>query len=351
MADWRRPGLTAEQKREIARSTGWWRRPAGPCRRRVVARRGYCRQPNGKRSRAAWRRASRCARSPPAPAEPPRRSAGRSPGTVAATCTARPRRPKRCKLATSPALRELVAAKLALDWSPQQISGWLARTHPGEQARQVSTETIYRSLFVQARGVLRKELMAHLRTRRSVRRSRLASTRGQGRGGIIDAVSIRERPAEADDRAVPGHWEGDLLAGSANSHIATLVERRTRYLLLVKVPSKASASVVDALAAQVQTLPRQLGASLTSGPRRGARRPSAFQHRHRRRGLLLRSAKPLAARHQREHQRSAPPVLSQMDRPVAPFGKSLAPSELFIRGPTRRPWPASATASPRRRSG
>ena len=175
----------------------------------------------------------------------------------------RARRPKPCKLATSPELRELVAAKLALDWSPQQISGWLARTHAGEQARQVSTETIYRSLFVQARGVLRKELMAHLRTRRSVRRSRLASTKGQGRGGIVDAVSIRERPAEADDRAVPGHWEGDLLAGSANSHIATLVERSTRYLLLVKVPGKNSARVVDALAAQIQTLPRQLWASLT----------------------------------------------------------------------------------------
>ena len=156
-----------------------------------------------------------------------------------------------------------MAAKLALDWSPQQISGWLARTYPGEQALQVSSETIYRSLFVQARGVLRKELLAHLRTRRSIRRSRLATTKGQGRGGIVDAVSIRERPAEAEDRAVPGHWEGDLLAGSANSHIATLVERQTRYLLLVKVPGKGSTGVVDALAAQVQTLPRQLWASLT----------------------------------------------------------------------------------------
>ena len=175
----------------------------------------------------------------------------------------RAHRPKPCKLATSPELRELVAAKLALDWSPQQISGWLARTYPAEQALQVSTETIYKSLFVQARGVLRKELMAHLRTRRSVRRSRLASTKGQGRGGIVDAVSIRERPAEAEDRAVPGHWEGDLLAGSANSHIATLVERQTRYLLLVKVPGKGSASVVDALAAQIRRLPRQLWASLT----------------------------------------------------------------------------------------
>src|ERR1035437_7986379 len=139
----------------------------------------------------------------------------------------RARRPKPCKLAAYPHLRELVAAKLALEWSPQQISGWLARTHPGEHALQVSTETIYRSLFIQARGVLRKELMVHLRTRRTMRRSQHATTKGQGRGGIVDAVSIRERPAEAADRAVPGHWEGDLLAGSANSHIATLVERQT----------------------------------------------------------------------------------------------------------------------------
>lgn len=175
----------------------------------------------------------------------------------------RARRPKRCKLAASPALRELVAAKLALEWSPQQISGWLAHAYPGEHALQVSSETIYRSLFIQARGVLRKELMVHLRTRRTMRRSQHASTKGQGRGGIVDAVSIRERPAEATDRAVPGHWEGDLLAGSRNTHIATLVERQTRYLLLVKVPGKGSARVVDALAAQVRTLPHQLWASLT----------------------------------------------------------------------------------------
>lgn len=173
------------------------------------------------------------------------------------------RRPKRCKLARSAALRELVAAKLALDWSPQQISGWLARTYPGVQALRVSSETIYRSLFVQARGVLRTELLTHLRTHRSIRRSKRATTKGQGRGSIINAVSIRERPAEAEDRAVPGHWEGDLLAGSANTHIATLVERQTRYLLLVKVSGKGSAGIVDAVAAHVQTLPRQLWASLT----------------------------------------------------------------------------------------
>jgi IS30 family transposase len=175
----------------------------------------------------------------------------------------RARRPKRCKLAAAPALRALVAAKLALEWSPEQISGWLARTYPGEHALSVSTETIYRSLFIQARGVLRKELTAHLRTRRTMRRSVHATRKGQGRGGITDAVSIRERPAEADDRAVPGHWEGDLIAGSANTHIATLVERRTRYLLLVQVTGKDTATVVDAITAQVQTLHRQLRASLT----------------------------------------------------------------------------------------
>ena len=175
----------------------------------------------------------------------------------------RARRPKPCKLAAVPRLRELVAGKLAEEWSPEQISGWLARTYPGEQDLQVSTETIYRSLFVQARGVLRKELTAHLRTRRTMRRSRQATRSGQGRGGIVDAVSIRERPAEASDRAVPGHWEGDLLAGSANTHIATLVERQSRYVMLVKVDGKDTTTVVDALAIHVQTLPVQLRASLT----------------------------------------------------------------------------------------
>ena len=173
------------------------------------------------------------------------------------------RRQKLCKLAATPLLRELVAGKLADDWSPQQISAWLALTYPGEQALQVSTETIYRSLFVQARGVLRKELTAHLRTQRTMRRSRSATRKGKGCGGIVDAVSIRERPAEAEDRAVPGHWEGDLVAGSANSYVATLVERQTRFLMLVKVAGKDTATVVAALSAQVQTLPEQLRASLT----------------------------------------------------------------------------------------
>ena len=175
----------------------------------------------------------------------------------------RARRPKLCKLAAVPRLRDLVVAKLAEDWSPEQISGWLARTYPDEHALQVSTETIYRSLFVQTRGVLREELTAHLRSRRTMRRSKSSSTKGQGRGGIVDAISIRERPAEVEDRAVPGRWEGDLIAGVANTHIATLVERQTRFLMLVKVQGKDTTTVVDALAAHVQTLPAQVRASLT----------------------------------------------------------------------------------------
>jgi len=175
----------------------------------------------------------------------------------------RARRPKPCKLAREPRLRALVAQKLSEEWSPEQISGWLARTYAGDQALRVSSETIYRSLFVQVRGVLAKELTAHLRTKRTMRQSKNASRKGQGRGGITDAVSISERPPEIEDRAVPGHWEGDLLAGSANTHIATLVERQTRFVLLVKVEGKDTETVVDALAAQVQTLPAQLRASLT----------------------------------------------------------------------------------------
>jgi len=175
----------------------------------------------------------------------------------------RARRPKPCKLAREPRLRALVAQKLSEEWSPEQISGWLARTYAGDQALRVSSETIYRSLFVQVRGVLAKELTAHLRTKRTMRQSKNASRKGQGRGGITDAVSISERPPEIEDRAVPGHWEGDLLAGSANTHIATLVERQTRFVLLVKVEGKDTETVVDALTAQVQTLPAQLRASLT----------------------------------------------------------------------------------------
>jgi IS30 family transposase len=133
-------------------------------------------------------------------------------------------RPKRCLLAVNRKLRDIVASRLILDWSPEQISGWLKARYPHDESMRVSHETIYRSLFIQARGVLKKELMDHLRSKRRMRRSRHSSEHGQSRGQIVDAISIRERPAEAEDRAIPGHWEGDLLAGGKNSYIATLVE-------------------------------------------------------------------------------------------------------------------------------
>jgi IS30 family transposase len=160
-------------------------------------------------------------------------------------------------------LQKIVAKKLSLEWSPEQISGWLRRRYPGDPEMQISHETIYRSLFVQARGVLKKELVGHLRTRRVIRRSKKSHIRGQGRGQIVDAVSIRERPAEVEDRAVPGHWEGDLLAGSHNTHIATLVERQSRFTLLVKVKGKDTGTVVKALTKQIRRLPAELRKSLT----------------------------------------------------------------------------------------
>ena len=175
----------------------------------------------------------------------------------------RARRPKRCKLARHQWLRRAVARKLGLNWSPEQIAGWLMRSHPGEEAYHVSHETIYRSLFVQARGVLKKELLLHLRSKRTIRRSRLATGKGDGRGQIKDIISIRERPAAVEDRAVPGHWEGDLLSGSKNSYIATLVERHTRYVMLVKVANKETQTVVSALIKQSKKLPSELYKSLT----------------------------------------------------------------------------------------
>jgi IS30 family transposase len=173
------------------------------------------------------------------------------------------RRPKPCRLAIHRRLQKIVAKKLSLDWSPEQISGWLKRRYPGNPEMQISHETLYRSLFVQARGVLKKELVGHLRTQRVMRQSKKARIRGQGRGQIVDAVSIRERPAEVEDRAVPGHWEGDLLAGSHNTHIATLVERQSRFTMLVKVNGKDTRTVVRALAKQIRRLPAELRKSLT----------------------------------------------------------------------------------------
>ncbi len=156
-----------------------------------------------------------------------------------------------------------MARKLRLNWSPEQIAGWLKRAHPGEGSYQVSHETIYRSLFVQARGVLKKELVQHLRSKRTIRRSRQATQKGSDRGQIKDMISIRERPASVEDRAVPGHWEGELISGTKNSHIATLVERHTRYVMLVKVDNKETQTVVSALIKQSKKLPSELYKSLT----------------------------------------------------------------------------------------
>jgi IS30 family transposase len=176
---------------------------------------------------------------------------------------ARSRRPKCCKLATNPRLRQAVAGKLRLDWSPEQIAGWLKRTHPEDECNQVSHETIYRSLFIQARGALKKELMTHLRRTRGMRRSRHHTQKTSIHGRITDAVSISERPAAAEDRALPGHWEGDLLFGSKNSQIATLVERQSRYVMLAKVDRKDTETVVNALIKHAQKLPHELYQSLT----------------------------------------------------------------------------------------
>ena len=172
-------------------------------------------------------------------------------------------RPKKCLLALHPRLREVVTSKLILDWSPKQISGWLKTEYPKDEGMRVSHETIYRSLFIQARGVLKKELMDHLRTKRRMRRSQHSRIFKDSRGQIPDAISIRERPAEVADRAVPGHWEGDLLSGSRNSHIVTLVERHSRFAMLIKVPSKDTAVVVTALSRHIRKLPATLRRSLT----------------------------------------------------------------------------------------
>ena len=172
-------------------------------------------------------------------------------------------RPKPCKLALHPCLRLAVERKLRHNWAPEQIAGWLKRTYPDNEAYHVSHETIYRSLFVQARGVLKKELMKHLRTGRPIRRSRHATAKADSRGRIPDMVPIRERPASVEDRAVPGHWEGDLVAGSNNSYMATLVERQTRYVMLAKIPSRDTETVINALIKQANKLPRELYRSLT----------------------------------------------------------------------------------------
>ncbi len=173
------------------------------------------------------------------------------------------RRPKDCRLATRPKLCGLIVRLLHRQWSPRQISEWLRRTHPRHPEMHVSHETIYRSLYIQSRNVLKAELTQELRRRRRVRVARTATRKGQGRGQIVDAIPISQRPPEVADRAVPGHWEGDLIAGRNNSRVATLVERATRFVILVKVPSKETTAVIPALIRQIKRLPTHLKRSLT----------------------------------------------------------------------------------------
>ena len=172
-------------------------------------------------------------------------------------------RPKTCKLVENRTLARIVAGKLQLQWAPEQIAGWLKHTYPDDENYQVSHETIYRSLFIQARGALKKELVQHLRRTRVMRRSRHHTQKTDNHGRITDAVSISERPATVADRAVPGHWEGDLICGSGNSQIATLVERHTRYVMLVKVTRKDTETVINALIKNARKLPHELYKSLT----------------------------------------------------------------------------------------
>jgi IS30 family transposase len=175
----------------------------------------------------------------------------------------RAKRPKPCKLSGNQCLIKAITSKLTLNWSPQQIAGWLKREYPSEEHNQVSHETIYRSLYVQARGVLKKELIQYLRTKRIMRRSKHSSLKRSGLGQITETVSISERPASVADRAIPGHWEGDLIAGSKNSYIVTLVERHSRYVMLAKISDRKSESVVSALIKQAKKLPNELYKSLT----------------------------------------------------------------------------------------
>jgi len=160
-------------------------------------------------------------------------------------------------------MRQAVTDKLMLDWSPEQISGWLKHHYPDDESMHVSHETIYKSLFIQSRGVLKKELQNHLRTGRVFRKSRSGNKSGMQSRSIKNGISISERPPEIEDRAIPGHWEGDLIAGCSNTYIATLVERQSRFTILVKVAGKDTQTVVDALTHKMMELPETLRQSLT----------------------------------------------------------------------------------------
>ncbi len=218
-------------------------------------------------------------------------------------------RPKRAKLAQCRRLRGVVERKLEAKWSPQQISAWLALEYPDRPEMQVSHETIYQSLFVQSRGALRKELHSCLRTGRAMRRAKAYTKGNVGQGQLKNMVMISERPAEVKDRAVPGHWEGDLIFGKKMTSIGTLVERHSRYVILLKLPNGHGADAVrKAMTKRILTLPAQAATLHHLGPGQGDGRARSVHRRDRRADLLLRPQEPLATREQREHQRIAPPI-------------------------------------------
>ena len=175
----------------------------------------------------------------------------------------RARRPKLCKLICKKTLSRIVAKKLRLQWSPQQIAGWLKRENPADEGCRVSHETIYRTLYIQTRGALKRELLQCLRSKRVMRRSKHSSLKRPGLETIVNGVSISQRPASVKDRAIPGHWEGDLIQGTGNTFIATLVERNSRYVMLAKLENKNTKTVVSALIKQTKKLPAELYKSLT----------------------------------------------------------------------------------------
>jgi IS30 family transposase len=226
-------------------------------------------------------------------------------------------RPKTAKLTRCRRLRRIVERKLEERWSPQQISAWLALEYPDRPEMYVSHETIYESLFVQGRGALRKELHSCLRTGRAMRRAEAYTKRHVGQGQLSNMVMISERPAEADDRAVPGHWEGDLIFGKKMTAIGTLVERKSRYVMLLKLPNGHGAEAVrKAMTKRIATLPAQLRRSITWDPGQGDGRACPVHGRHRCADLLLRPQEPVAARLEREHQRAATPIPPQDSRPL-----------------------------------
>ncbi len=170
-------------------------------------------------------------------------------------------RPKPCKLIECPELCKIIAEKMYQDWSPEQIAGWLKRCYPDNQEMQVSHETIYKTLFIQTRGALKKELQQCLRSGRAVRRSRTSSLKGLG--SIPDAIPISKRPPDVADRAIPGHWEGDLIQGSKNSYIITFVEHHSRFVMLAKISDNKTITVISALIKQARELPVELYKTLT----------------------------------------------------------------------------------------